>query len=69
MRAADAHAIEKAGVPSLDLMERAGIGLARVTAAAARPGPIRVVWGRATTAATGWWWRGCCARRGARSTC
>ena len=42
MRAADAWAIEEQGVPSLDLMERAGIGLARLTAAAARPGPVRV---------------------------
>ena len=39
MRAVDAWAIEERGVPSLDLMERAGLGLARVTAAAARRGP------------------------------
>src|SRR6185436_17711060 len=32
--------------PSLDLMERAGEGLARVTAAAAGDGPIRVVVGK-----------------------
>ena len=36
MRAADAWAIEEQHVPSLDLMERAGAGLARVAAAAAR---------------------------------
>src|SRR3954464_1691433 len=41
MRAADKHAIEEAGVPSLDLMERAGAGLARVVADAAGGGPIR----------------------------
>ena len=40
MRAVDAWAIEQQGVPSLDLMERAGVGLARVTAALARPGPV-----------------------------
>ena len=38
MRAADAWAIEEQGVPSLDLMERAGAGLARV---AARRGAAR----------------------------
>ena len=37
MRALDAWAIEERGVPSLDLMERAGIGLARVAAAVAQP--------------------------------
>src|SRR3954452_25238347 len=46
MRAADAWAIESRGVPSLELMERAGEGLAGVTAAAAREGPIRVVVGK-----------------------
>ena len=45
MRAADAWAIERRGIPGLDLMERAGVGLARVTAAAARLGPVRVVCG------------------------
>jgi NAD(P)H-hydrate epimerase len=46
MRACDAWAIEEEGVPSLDLMERAGLGLARLTARLARPGlPIRVVVG------------------------
>ena len=70
MRAADAWAIEEQGVPSLDLMERAGAGLARVDArAAARPGRSGSWSARATTAATGSWWRGCCARRAARSTC
>lgn len=45
MRACDRWAIERDGVPSLDLMERASLGLARLTARLARPGPIRVVVG------------------------
>jgi ADP-dependent NAD(P)H-hydrate dehydratase / NAD(P)H-hydrate epimerase len=46
MRACDAWAIEEQGEPSLDLMERASLGLARLTARLARPGlPIRVVVG------------------------
>jgi ADP-dependent NAD(P)H-hydrate dehydratase / NAD(P)H-hydrate epimerase len=56
MRAADAWAIESQGVPSLDLMERAGAGLARVTAAAAvavRPGPVRVVVGKGNNGGDG----------------
>ena len=53
MRAADAWAIEEQGVPSLDLMERAGLGLAHVTAAAARPGPVRVVVGRGNNGGDG----------------
>jgi NAD(P)H-hydrate epimerase len=53
MRAADAHAIEQAGVPSLDLMERAGAGLARVTASVADDGPIRVVIGKGNNGGDG----------------
>jgi hydroxyethylthiazole kinase-like uncharacterized protein yjeF len=53
MRAVDAWAIEERGVPSLDLMERAGVGLARVTAAAARPGPVRVVVGKGNNGGDG----------------
>jgi hydroxyethylthiazole kinase-like uncharacterized protein yjeF len=46
MRACDAWAIEQRGVPSLDLMERASLGLARLTARLVLPGlPIRVVVG------------------------
>jgi ADP-dependent NAD(P)H-hydrate dehydratase / NAD(P)H-hydrate epimerase len=46
MRACDTWAIERAGVPSLDLMELASVGLARLTARLARPGaPIRVLVG------------------------
>jgi NAD(P)H-hydrate epimerase len=53
MRAVDAWAIEQRGVPSLDLMERAGEGLARVTAAAAGGGPIRVVVGKGNNGGDG----------------
>jgi NAD(P)H-hydrate epimerase len=53
MRAADKHAIEEAGVPSLDLMERAGAGLARVVAEAAGDGPIRVVIGKGNNGGDG----------------
>ena len=54
MRAADAWAIEEQGVASLELMERAGAGLARVTAAAARPGPVRVVVGKGNNGGDGY---------------
>src|SRR5687768_1289751 len=53
MRAADAWTIEEQGVPSRDLMERAGVGLAVVTAAAARPGPARVVVGKGNNGGDG----------------
>jgi ADP-dependent NAD(P)H-hydrate dehydratase / NAD(P)H-hydrate epimerase len=53
MRAVDAWAIERRGVPSLDLMERAGVGLARLAAAAARPGPVRVVIGKGNNGGDG----------------
>src|SRR5919202_6846193 len=53
MRAADAWAIEEQGVPSIDLMERAGIGLARVVASSARRGPIRVVVGKGNNGGDG----------------
>src|SRR4051794_10843138 len=53
MRAVDEWAIEEQGVPSLDLMERAGIGLARITAELAKPGPIRVVIGKGNNGGDG----------------
>jgi hydroxyethylthiazole kinase-like uncharacterized protein yjeF len=53
MRAADAWAIEEQGVPQEDLMERAGLGLARVTAAAAGAGPIRIVVGKGNNGGDG----------------
>jgi NAD(P)H-hydrate epimerase len=53
MRAADAHAIEEAGVPSLDLMERAAVGLARTVAATAGRGPVRIVCGKGNNGGDG----------------
>jgi NAD(P)H-hydrate epimerase len=53
MRAADAWAIKERGVPEADLMERAALGLARVTAAVARPGPIRIVVGKGNNGGDG----------------
>ena len=53
MRAADAFAIDEAGVPSIDLLERASVGRARVTAAAVGPGPIRVVVGKGNNGGDG----------------
>src|SRR4051812_13849174 len=54
MRAVDKWAIEEQGVPSLDLMERAGIGLARITAELAPPGkPIRIVVGKGNNGGDG----------------
>ncbi|HET8673180.1 MAG TPA: NAD(P)H-hydrate epimerase, partial [Thermoleophilaceae bacterium] len=57
MRAADSWAIEDQGVPGIDLMERAGLGLARVTARAAaaggRAGPIRIVVGKGNNGGDG----------------
>jgi NAD(P)H-hydrate epimerase len=53
MRAVDAWAIDTQQVPSLDLMERAGEGLARATAAAAGPGPVRVVVGKGNNGGDG----------------
>src|SRR3954451_17153873 len=54
MRAVDKWAIEEQGVPSLDLMERAGIGLARLTAELAQSGkPIRIVVGKGNNGGDG----------------
>jgi len=53
MRAVDAWAIDGQGVPSLDLMERAGTGLARCVTRAARPGPVRVVIGKGNNGGDG----------------
>src|SRR4051812_25066296 len=53
MRAVDAWAIEDQGVPSLDLMERAGLGLARLTAEVAGDGPVRVVIGKGNNGGDG----------------
>ena len=53
MRAADAWAIEEQGVPEEDLMERAGLGLARVTASVAGAGPVRIVVGKGNNGGDG----------------
>jgi ADP-dependent NAD(P)H-hydrate dehydratase / NAD(P)H-hydrate epimerase len=53
MRAADAFAIERAGVPSLDLMERAGAALARATAERCDDGPVRIVVGKGNNGGDG----------------
>jgi hydroxyethylthiazole kinase-like uncharacterized protein yjeF len=53
MRAADAWTIEGQGVPEADLMERAGLGLARVTASVAGPGPVRIVVGKGNNGGDG----------------
>ena len=53
MRAIDAWAIESVGVPSLDLMERAGEGLAAVAAELAPRGRIVVVAGKGNNGGDG----------------
>src|SRR4051795_8147498 len=53
MRAVDAWAIEEQGVGSLDLMERAGEGLARVVADAAAGGTVAVVCGKGNNGGDG----------------
>ncbi|HKR99306.1 MAG TPA: NAD(P)H-hydrate epimerase, partial [Candidatus Dormibacteraeota bacterium] len=53
MRAVDSWAIDEQGVPGLDLMERAGIGLARVTAGVAREGRVRIVIGKGNNGGDG----------------
>jgi ADP-dependent NAD(P)H-hydrate dehydratase / NAD(P)H-hydrate epimerase len=53
MRAVDAWAIQEQGVPSLDLMERAGIGLARVAAHRAARGRLRIVIGKGNNGGDG----------------
>ena len=53
MRATDAWAIEERGVPSLDLMERAGEGLARVIAEQVPSGRVAVVCGKGNNGGDG----------------
>jgi ADP-dependent NAD(P)H-hydrate dehydratase / NAD(P)H-hydrate epimerase len=53
MRAVDSWAIDEQGVPEADLMERAGLGLARVTAAVAGDGPVRIVVGKGNNGGDG----------------
>ena len=53
MRAADSWSIDEQGVPEADLMERAGLGLARVTASVAGAGPVRIVVGKGNNGGDG----------------
>src|SRR2546423_7651841 len=53
MRATDAWAIEEQAVPSLDLMERAGAGLARLVADRAPEGAVAVVCGKGNNGGDG----------------
>ena len=53
MRAVDRWAIEDSGVPSLDLMERAGAGLARLAESVVPDGPIAVVCGKGNNGGDG----------------
>src|SRR6195256_4061708 len=53
MRATDAWAIEQQGGPSLDPMERAGAGLARLTADLAPEGTVAVVCGKGNNGGDG----------------
>ncbi|MBN8867565.1 MAG: NAD(P)H-hydrate dehydratase [Solirubrobacterales bacterium] len=53
MAAADRWAIEQAGIPSLELMEPAGRGLARAAADLAAGGPITVVCGKGNNGGDG----------------
>src|SRR6185436_12609215 len=53
MRALDAWAIEDQGVPSLDLMERAGSEVARIVTELAPEGPVRAVCGKGNNGGDG----------------
>jgi ADP-dependent NAD(P)H-hydrate dehydratase / NAD(P)H-hydrate epimerase len=53
MRAVDKWAIEQCSIPSLDLMERAGAGVARVVEELSRDGPLAVVCGKGNNGGDG----------------
>jgi ADP-dependent NAD(P)H-hydrate dehydratase / NAD(P)H-hydrate epimerase len=53
MRATDRWAIDVQGVPSLDLMERAGIGVARAVEELAPDGPVTVLCGKGNNGGDG----------------
>ena len=53
MRALDAWAIHDEGVPSLELMERAGAEVARVVTAMAPDRPVRIVCGKGNNGGDG----------------
>jgi len=54
MRATDAWAIEQRQIPSLELMEHAGAGLAALAAGVIPPGPIAVVCGKGNNGGDGY---------------
>jgi ADP-dependent NAD(P)H-hydrate dehydratase / NAD(P)H-hydrate epimerase len=54
MRATDAWAIEERGIPGLDLMERAGRGLADAVTAMVPDGPVAVVCGKGNNGGDGY---------------
>jgi len=64
MRAVDRWAIEEQGVPSLELMERAGEAVADAVAALGPRGPVRVVAGKGNNAGDGFVAARHLARRG-----
>jgi ADP-dependent NAD(P)H-hydrate dehydratase / NAD(P)H-hydrate epimerase len=53
-RALDAWAIDERGIPGIELMERAGTGMARIVADAAPPGTIVVVCGKGNNGGDGY---------------
>jgi ADP-dependent NAD(P)H-hydrate dehydratase / NAD(P)H-hydrate epimerase len=53
MRATDRWAIEERGIPGLELMERAGAGLAALTAEVAPEGPVAIVCGKGNNGGDG----------------
>jgi NAD(P)H-hydrate epimerase len=53
MRATDKWAIEDRGIPSLDLMERAGIGLARLVEEVTPDGPVAIACGKGNNGGDG----------------
>src|SRR5271154_6685673 len=53
MRAVDRWAIEQQGVPGVDLMERAGAGVARAVEQVSPDGPVTVVCGKGNNGGDG----------------
>ena len=53
MRALDAWAIERCGIPSLELMEKAGAGVADAVAPLSASGPVRIVCGKGNNGGDG----------------